>query len=390
MFRELGIWKWYFFCGLAVEYNLIKKNVRGRKDAHQHLVDTPKPFYRRRKVVCALLFVLVTLTALVFFAFRYGRAYWASNTSFETESRFVCISPNSTLDSVVKQLVQEGIITDAGLFLRYAQLKGGSTKRYGGRYKVLRNMTTRTILNLLWGRRQAAVRLVVPSVRSREEMASRLSRQLWLDSTTLVAALSDSSLSLHYGFSVESFPAMFVPNTYEVYWDVPLRGLFDRFHREWKTFWNAARRRRLAHVGLSETEVATLASIVQEEVSVPEEMPRVAGVYMNRLRQNIPLKADPTVKFAVGDFTLRRIYFSHTRVDSPYNTYMYSGLPPGPIVFPEIRAIDAVLNYEHHDYLYFCARGDFSGRHNFSRTGEEHMQYARQYQKALRLRGITQ
>lgn len=351
-------------------------------------VGSSLPFLRRRRLLFFILFFLAIVVAAVVIAFRYGKAYWSSNTSFEGASQIVCIPPGSSLDSVAKQLSRVGVLKDEGLFLRYAHLKGLSSKRYGGRYEVRQGMTTRSMVNMFAGRRQSAVRLVVPSVRSREEMAGRLSKQLWLDSTVLVAALSDSVLALHYGFTVETFPAMVVPNTYEVYWDVSLEGLFDRLYREWKAFWNAKRRKLLAHVLLSETEVATLASIVQEEVSFSDEMPRVAGVYINRLRQHIPLKADPTVKFAVGDFALRRILFSHTEVDSPYNTYMYVGLPPGPIIYPEISAIDAVLNYEQHDYFYFCAKDDFSGRHNFSRTGEQHMQYARQYQRALRARGI--
>lgn len=342
----------------------------------------------RRRLVALLLVAIVVVVAGGVVAFRYGRAYWASNTLIESASRMVCIPPGSSLDSVSRQLVREGVLADEGLFLRYASAKGLDTKLYGGRYEVRRGMTTRSMLNLIAGRRQTAVRLVVPSVRGREEMASRLSKQLWLDSSTLSAALSDSTLALKYGFTVESFPAMFIPNTYEVYWDATLESLFDRFYREWQAFWNAERRELLSRVALTESEVSTLASIVQEEVSFADEMPRVAGVYINRLRMGIPLKADPTVKFAVGDFSLRRILFSHTKVDSPYNTYIHAGLPPGPIVYPEIRAIDAVLRYEQHDYLYFCAKEDFSGRHNFSRTGEQHMRYAREYQRALRARGI--
>lgn len=366
----------------------MEDNVTGASNAQQNKVGSSSPFLRRRRLVFFMLLFLAIVVAVGVVAFRYGKAYWASNTSFEGTSQIVCIPPGSSLDSVAMQLLREGVLEDGGLFIRYAQLKGLNSKRYGGRYEIRRGMTTRSMVNMLAGRRQSAVRLVVPSVRSREEMAARLAKQLWLDSALLVAALSDSALALHYGFTVESFPAMVVPNTYEVYWDVSLEGLFDRFYREWKAFWNADRRKRLARVSLSEAEVSTLASIVQEEVSFSDEMPRVAGVYINRLRQHIPLKADPTVKFAVGDFALRRILFSHTKVDSPYNTYMYVGLPPGPITYPEISAIDAVLSYEQHDYLYFCAKDDFSGRHNFSRTGEQHMRYARQYQRALRARGI--
>ena len=341
----------------------------------------------RRWWVLLVLLVAMCVVACAL-AYRYGRGYWASNTAFAEQSRIVCISPGSTLDDVATELQRVGVLADKELFMRFAQMKGFSKKRYSGRYKIRRGSTTREMLNMLAGRRQLAVRLKVPSVRTREGMAGRLASQLWLDSTRLVHALWDSTFASRFGFTVEEFPAMLVPNTYEVYWDVTLDGLFDRFYREWSFFWEKAGAERIARTGLTEKEISTLASIVQEEVRYPEEMPCVAGVYINRLRAGMALQADPTVRYAVGDFSLKRILLGDTRFESPYNTYIHRGLPPGPIVFPEIGALNAVLNYETHDYLYFCAKEDFSGRHNFSRTGEQHMRYARQYQRALNARGI--
>ena len=342
--------------------------------------------YRWVTLLVLPLLLLGGVTAWV--ALRYGRAYWTSNTAFDEASRIVLIKPGTPFDSVAVQLQQEGVIRDARQFKRFCKVRNFDQKRYGGRYEVRRGTTTRALANMIASHRQAAVRLVVPSVRTREEMAGRLAHQLWLDSSVLAEALWDSTLAARYGFTVEEFPAMVVPNTYEVYWDVTLERLFDRLHREWEAFWTPGRRERLERTGLTEAEATTLASIVQEEVRYKDEMPRVAGVYINRLRADMPLQACPTIKYALGDFTLQRILFVHTQVESPYNTYIHLGLPPGPIAFPEITAVDAVLNYETHDYLYFCAKDDFSGRHNFSRTGEQHMRYARQYQRTLNRRGI--
>lgn len=342
----------------------------------------------RRWHVLVLSFALCLCVLLLGLAVRYGPAYLMGNTAFDGESRIVCLAPDSPFDSVAGQLSREGVVANAGLFRRFARLKGVDARRYGGRYEVRAGMSTRAIVNMLVGHRQKPLRLVVPSVRTREAMAGRLARQLWLDSVTLALALWDSTLAARYGFTVESFPAMVLPNTYEVYWDMTVEELFDRLHREWRAFWNSDRRGRLPRTGLTESGVATLASIIQEEVRYRDELPRVAGVYINRLRQDMYLQACPTAKYAAGDFTLSRVFRGHTQIESPYNTYIHKGLPPGPIIFPELRAVDAVLNFEEHDYLYFCARDDFSGRHHFSRTGEQHMAYARRYQRALNARGI--
>ena len=180
----------------------------------------------------------------------------------------------------------------------------------------------------------------------------------------------------------QTFMAMFIPNTYEVYWNCSVNDLLQRMKRESDRFW-ASRDAKLARCGLTRNEAITLASIVYEETKRQSEMPVVAGVYINRLRRGMPLQADPTVKFALGDFSLRRILHKHLEVDSPYNTYRVVGLPPGPICMPSIAAIDAVLNYQEHDYLYFCAKEDLSGAHNFARTLAEHNRNARAYAAAL-------
>jgi UPF0755 protein len=176
---------------------------------------------------------------------------------------------------------------------------------------------------------------------------------------------------------------MFIPNTYEVYYNITPAQLIDRMHDEYELFWNEERRKKAEAIGLTTVEVSVLASIVQAETIKRDEAPVIAGLYINRLKKGIPLQADPTLVYAVGDFTLKRVLNEHKEVDSPYNTYKYRGLPPGPINMPEITSIDAVLNYKPSNYLYMCAREDFSGYHNFTSNLAEHNRNAHRYQQAL-------
>ena len=209
-----------------------------------------------------------------------------------------------------------------------------------------------------------------------------------LKGDTLLRLMNDSAWCASMEFNRQTIVAMFIPNTYEVYWNVSPERFMARMKREYKAFWNASRQEKAQAAGLSPVEVSVLASIVEEESAAVDEYPVIAGLYLNRLKAGIPLQADPTVKFAVGDFSLRRILDKHLEVDSPYNTYKYAGLPPGPIRIPSIQALDAVLNYTKHRYLYMCAKEDFSGRHNFAVTLAEHNRNAARYRSELNRRKI--
>ena len=199
----------------------------------------------------------------------------------------------------------------------------------------------------------------------------------------LLALMNDEEFCREKGFTPDNIPAMLLPDTYDVYWNISAKSLLDRMEKEYNIYWNDERREKARQAGLSPIEVATLASIVEEETNIADEMPIIAGLYINRLRKRIPLQADPTIKFAVGDFGLKRILRTHLRVDSPYTTYKHYGLPPGPIRIASKRAIEAVLNYDKNNYIYMCAKDDLSGRHNFAATLTEHNYNARQYHKAL-------
>ena len=235
---------------------------------------------------------------------------------------------------------------------------------------------------------QSPVMLTIPEVRTTDRLAGRLSAKLMLDSATIAQALSDEAFCQKQGYDTATIFCLFVPNTYEVYWNISLDALMQRMQKEHDAFWNEERRHKAEAQGLTPNEVVILASIIDEETANNAEKPTIAGMYLNRLKKGMLLQADPTVKYALGDFTLKRILNKHLEVDSPYNTYKYAGLMPGPIRLPSVQAIEAVLNPDNNDYLYMCAKEDFSGTHNFACTLAEHNQNARRYQQALNQRGI--
>lgn len=236
---------------------------------------------------------------------------------------------------------------------------------------------------------QSPVNLTIPSVRTIDKLAGVLGRKLMVDSIAVCEALQDSAFCATLSYDTATIMALFIPNTYQVYWNISLEDLMKRMQKENAAFWKAEGRAELAQkLGLTPNEVITIASIVEEETANNAEKPMVAGMYINRLKQEMPLQADPTIKYALKDFSLRRIYHKHLTIDSPYNTYKNVGLPPGPIRIPTVASIDAVLHRVDHDYLYMCAKEDFSGTHNFARTYEEHLQNAQKYTDALNKRNI--
>lgn len=257
-----------------------------------------------------------------------------------------------------------------------------------GRYALEPGTKSLDVFRQLRNGQQAPVMLTVPDVRTMERMAARLSSKLMIDSSEIAQALTSQEYCQQLGYDTATIACMFVPNTYEVYWNTSLDALMQRMQREHDAYWNAQRQQQAQAQGLTPNEVATLASIIDEETSNNAEKPMIAGMYLNRLKQNMPLQADPTIKFAWKNFGLKRIYNNLLHIHSPYNTYVNPGLPPGPIRVASIAGIDAVLNMVHHNYLYMCAKEDFSGTHNFAATYEEHMANARRYAAALNKRGI--
>jgi UPF0755 protein len=254
-----------------------------------------------------------------------------------------------------------------------------------GKYTFDKGMSVVQVARTLKFGSDNSVLLTINNARTPEILAGKISRQIYADSLSLVNAMRNSELIKELGFeSAEAMFSIFLPNTYEVYRNITPEALVRKLKAESDKFWASAKRQeQLERLGLTPYEVMTLASIVHEETNAKEEMARVAGVYVNRLKIDMPLQADPTLKYAAGDFSIKRVLDKHKEIDSPYNTYMYRGLPPTPIAMPDMAAIEGVLNYENHDYLYFCARPEMDGRHNFAKSLAEHNRNAQAYHRAL-------
>ena len=257
-----------------------------------------------------------------------------------------------------------------------------------GRYIVDGDISYIGLINMLRSGRQKPVKITFNNIRTLNQLAGKISKQIETDSSRLINFLSDDINYSPDGFSKENIITVFIPNTYEIYWNTDARGLYTRMLKEYNLFWDERRTERAKEKGLHPKEVAILASIIDDEVVKADEKPLIAGVYLNRLKRGMPLQACPTIKFALNDFTITRVLNKHLEVDSPYNTYKHTGFPPGPIGCPSIQGLEAVLNAEKHDYLFFAAKADFSGYHFFSRTLSEHNRYAAMYQRELDKRKI--
>jgi len=257
-----------------------------------------------------------------------------------------------------------------------------------GRYAIEPNMGNYELVKRLRSGSQAPVKLTFNNIRLLDDLADRIASQLMLTPADLLDRLTDPQLCESLGFTTQTIALMFIPNTYEVWWNISADNLIKRMKREYDAFWTLGRRKLATEIDLTPVEVSILASIVEEETSALDEYPVVAGLYINRMRRGMKLQADPTVKFAVGDFSLQRILNKHLEVDSPYNTYIYEGLPPGPVRIPSPASINAVLNPAQHKFLYMCAKEDFSGRHRFAVSLSDHNRNAEKYRKALNLNGI--
>lgn len=322
----------------------------------------------------------VMLTSLSFYFYQ---AFFSPNALVDKEEPYLLKIPsNANFKQVSDSLYNNGVINDIITFSFVAKVLNYQEAVKSGLYTIPPKTNNLNLIRILRGG-QTPVKVTFNNIRTKEDLAERLTRNLEMNTEQFLNLLTDSVYIMKFGFEEETIMSMFIPNTYEFWWNTSPENLFDRMYREYEKFWTEERRKKAGDIGLSPIEVSTLASIVQAETQKADERPRVAGVYMNRLRINMPLQADPTLVFAAGDFSIRRVLNTHKEIDSPYNTYKYTGLPPGPINLPEISALDAVLNYETHGYLYFCARDDFSGYHSFATNFNDHLINARKYQVAL-------
>ena len=331
-----------------------------------------------------IIFLSGLITAYTF----YSRIYQPNVVMDFEEEVFVYIPTNASFEDVQQILIESGVIHNTSSFHWVAEQKNYIRRIKSGRYLLENGMNNNELVNLLRSGRQTPVNLVFNNVRTKEQFAGKIAAQLELDSLELLYAMVDTAFINPLGLDSNTVSSLFIPNTYEFYWDVSVADFLARMAAEHHQFWTDLRKTKAQKLNLSTEEVTTLASIVENETLKRDEQPKVAGLYLNRLKRSIKLESDPTVIFALGDFTIKRVLNKDLKVDSPFNTYKHKGLPPGPISIPSIQAIDAVLNHEKHDYIFMCAKDDFSGYHNFAKTYAGHLNNARKYRKALNKRGI--
>ena len=301
---------------------------------------------------------------------------------------YVYVDRDDTADSIYNKIRQTGHVNKFTGFQWMAKYRKFDQNIHTGRYAIRPNENVYHVFSRFFRGYQEPMNLTIGSVRTLDRLARSIGKQLMIDSAEIARQLFDSAFQAEMGYTPVTMPCLFIPETYQVYWDMSVDDFFKRMQTEQKRFWNDERLAQATAIGMTPEEVCTLASIVEEETNNNEEKPMVAGLYINRLHTGIPLQADPTIKFALQDFGLRRITNEHLKVNSPYNTYINSGLPPGPIRIPSKKGLDSVLNYTKHNYIYMCAKEDFSGTHNFASNYADHMANARKYWKALNERKI--
>lgn len=326
---------------------------------------------------------LVGSTLLITFVFYFYQIIYTPNVLVDGADRLFVIKSGTTYREVLVDLDKQRLVNDMVSFSFLARLKNFDRRIQPGRYLLKRDMTNLQAIDALMGGRREPVMITFTHVRLLRDLGKSITKNTGVTEEEFKKALDNFILTNDEGFTKENALTMFIPNTYEVYFNVVPEELVERMHAEYKLFWTDDRKAKATAIGLTPIEVSILASIVQAETVKQDEAPIIAGLYLNRLRKNIPLQADPTLVFAVRDFTIKRVLDKHKEVESPYNTYKFAGLPPGPINMPSISNIDAVLNFRPSDFIYMCAREDFSGYHNFARTLREHNGNAARYQRAL-------
>lgn len=341
-----------------------------------------------------ILLVVAIIGLLIFggFAYYVYNAMFKPNTAFENEIAYIYVPSNAIYSDVREQL--EPLLKDLNSFDAVAERKKYTNNIKAGKFPIKKGMNNNDIINSIRSN-NIPIRVSFNNQENLKNLAGRVSQQIEADSVSLFKTMTDSTFLETSGFSKKTALGMYIPNSYEFFWNTSSKEFCERMLKEYNRFWNDSRNSKAQAIGLSRDEVMTLASIVYEESKKPEEQPRVAGVYMNRLRIGMPLQADPTIKFAAYQLPkyqntiIRRVLNEHKEIESPYNTYKYTGLPPGLITMPDISAIDAVLNYERHNYLYFAADAKRLGYHKFAKTLAQHNVNAREYQRYLSSQGIN-
>jgi len=342
---------------------------------------------KARKILVIVLIVFMVM--FVSFSFYAYQIVYTPNLLIDQQDRDFYIYHGATFEDVRDALYPD-FVNEPISFSFMAKIMKYQENVKPGKYTIKENSTNYEAIKMLRAGEQTPVKITFSNVRLLEELSEKICVNIELMPSQLDSLLFDPATPEKFGFDNENFKSMFIPNTHEVYWTISAEKLLEKFKKEYDVFWNETRLEKAKALDLSPEEVSVLASIVQAETRHNDESPIIAGLYINRLKKGMLLQADPTLIYAIGDFEIQRVLNAHKTIDSPYNTYKFPGLPPGPINFPSIISIDAVLNFEHHDYLYMCAKEDFSGYHNFTASLNEHINNAKKFQNALNKARIYQ
>ncbi len=328
---------------------------------------------------------VIALSGLLFVCFSYYpyQSFYTSNIQIEKPDYYLYIPAGANFKTVTDSLEKNKVLHNTLSFAFVSQLMGYQDKVKPGRYRLPENSNNLSIVRKLKSGQQEPLKLTFNNVRLKKDLAEKIDGKLEYSAEDFLKVLNDPAIAASYGFDTSTIISMFIPNTYLVFWNISPKDFVKRMNREYKSFWNKERMTKATAAGFSPLQISILASIVEAETNKDSEKSRIAGVYINRLKSDMPLQADPTVKFAVQDFSIKRVTQEHTAIDSPYNTYKNTGLPPGPINMPSAASLDAVLNYEKHKFIYFCASPNEIGYHDFAESYRDHVNNANRYRKFL-------
>lgn len=335
---------------------------------------------KRFNLKSIIILAIIIALAATLLGLRSYRMIFGNNVAAD---RYVYIPSDASFSQVLDSIFSKNILKDTCGFKQLAQKKHYPSHIHAGKFKISAGMSNNDIINMLRSGKQEPIQLTFNNIRTKQQLAQRISQQLECSAEDILSLLDNAGYWEQYSLNTDNCMVIFLPNTYEFWWNTSADAFIRRMYREYSRYWNSSRVALANAIPLSPEQVSILASIVEEENHLAAEQPVIAGLYINRLHLNMPLQSDPTLKYALGDFSIQRLLNQDKQINSPYNTYTHTGLPPGPIRLPSLQAIEAVLHYQKHNYIYMCAKDDFSGQHNFSTTLAQHNKYAALYHAAL-------
>lgn len=330
----------------------------------------------------------IGMLAVLLFGYHYYSYIYSKNVKLEDDQVVFFIPTGSDYEAVFTELQKHKIIHNPESFNWVAEKKNYLNKVKPGRYIILNGWSNEELVNHLRSGNQSPIKITFHNISRLTQLASVVSKQIEADSSELISAFLNPEWMSANQLKKETVQSIFIPNTYELYWNTNGEQFVKRMHQEFLHFWSKENKTKAKAIGLTPVQVSTLASIVEAETKKSDEMPKVAGLYLNRLKVGMKLQSDPTVVFAINKPNVHRVYYEDLKVNSPYNTYIHTGLPPGPIGFPSTKALNAVLNRDQNNYIYMCAKPDYSGYHNFAKSYSQHQKNAAKYRAFLKREGI--